>query len=67
MVSEPSMRVVRVDVGALESRQLSPAQPAEAGEQDQRPVTPIDRIGQGVDLARARPEARPEMRAANFT
>jgi len=43
--------VLAVDVGALESGQLSPAQPAEAGGQDQRPVAPVDRIGQGVDLA----------------
>ena len=40
--------MVGVDVGALESHQLSPAQPAEAGKQDQRPGAPIDRIGQGV-------------------
>ena len=43
--------VVAVDVGALESGQLAPPQAAEAGEQDQRPVSRADRIGQGVDLA----------------
>ncbi len=42
---------VTIDVGALESGQLTPPQAAEAGQEDERPVSRTDRIGQGIDLA----------------
>jgi len=41
---------LEVDVGPAQRGQLTPAQAAENGEQDQGAVPAADRIGQGVDL-----------------
>jgi hypothetical protein len=49
--------VGQIDVTAAQGRQFAPAQAAEGGEQDQGAVTPVDGLGQRVDLGDA--EDRP--------
>ena len=46
----PDRPAVAVNIAALEPSQFSPAQAAEACDQDQCPVTLANRIGQRVDL-----------------
>ena len=53
LAGNPDGERVEVDVRWGERGELGPAQAGESGEQDQRPVTQADRVGQGVDLLNA--------------
>ncbi|MFC5669333.1 hypothetical protein [Streptomyces incanus] len=46
--------VVEAEVTAVQTDQLSPAQPEEAGHEHERPVTRLDRVGDVTDLLHGR-------------